>query len=480
VTGRTLAVLLAARSAAAGVDLVELRLDGVADVDVAAALAGRHRPVLITCRPAWEGGRYSGSEEARRRLLQQALALGAEFVDVESRAGFDDLVRAGGDRVVLSFHDFDGVPADLDERVRAMRASGAGTIKVAVTAGRLADTLSLTSLPRNGATVLVAMGEAGIVTRLLPARFGSRWTYAGHGVAPGQIPASRMIEEFRFQEITPRTRLYGIVSRSAIHSLSPSMHNAAFRAAGIDAVYVPLSSTDFNDFQRFADAMGIEGASITIPYKLDALRASAEADAGTRAVGAANTLKRGDGGWKATNTDVEGFLAPLSARLPGSLRGLRAAVLGGGGAARAVIVALLSQGAIVTVHARRGEQARDVADALGAAAGTWPPPPGSWDLLVNSTPLGGATHRDESPLPGGPFDGRLVYDLTYGPGESPLLREARAAGCETLDGLTMLVAQAERQFEWWTGQRPAPGVMQAAAERRVLESSGAASRVTSR
>jgi shikimate 5-dehydrogenase len=99
---------------------------------------------------------------------------------------------------------------------------------------------------------------------------------------------------------------------------------------------------------------------------------------------------------------------------------------------------------------------------------------------VNSTPLGGATHRDESPLPGGPFDGRLVYDLTYGPGESPLLREARAAGCETLDGLTMLVAQAERQFEWWTGQRPAPGVMQAAAERRVLESSGAASRVTSR
>ena len=67
--------------------------------------------------------------------------------------------------------------------------------------------------------------------------------------------------------------------------------------------------------------------------------------------------------------------------------------------------------------------------------------------------------RDESPLPGGPFDGRVVYDLTYGAGESRLLRDARAAGCQVLDGLPMLIAQAERQFEWWTGQRPAPGVM---------------------
>jgi shikimate 5-dehydrogenase len=119
------------------------------------------------------------------------------------------------------------------------------------------------------------------------------------------------------------------------------------------------------------------------------------------------------------------------------------------------------------VHARREEQARDVALALGAEAGSWPPPSESWDLLVNTTPLGGTTLRRESPMPGGPFGGRLVYDLTYGPGESRLLEEARTAGCRTLDGLSMLVAQAERQFEWWTGAAPAPGVMRDAAERRV-------------
>ncbi len=276
-----------------------------------------------------------------------------------------------------------------------------------------------------------------------------------------------MLGEFRFRAVGPNTRLFGIVSRNAMHSLSPAMHNAAFAASGIDAVYVPLSAPDFEDFDRFAAAIGIEGASVTIPFKLDALQAASSADAGTRAVGAANTLRRREDGWEATNTDVEGFLTPLAEAFPGSLERVRAAVLGAGGAARAVVVALHSRGATVTVHARREEQARDIASALGATAGSWPPPPQSWDVLVNTTPLGGPALRRESPLPDGAFDGRLVYDLTYGPGQSRLIEEASAAGCRTLDGLSMLIAQAERQFEWWTGVAPAPGVMRAAAERRA-------------
>ena len=124
--------------------------------------------------------------------------------------------------------------------------------------------------------------------------------------------------------------------------------------------------------------------------------------------------------------------------------------------------AVASRGADVTIDARRREQASEVAHVSGASIGAWPPPGGSWDLLVNCTPLGGANARHESPLPGGPFTGKLVYDLTYGEQESPLLREAREAGCLTLDGLPMLVAQAEHQFEWWIGQQPRPGVMEAA------------------
>ena len=213
--------------------------------------------------------------------------------------------------------------------------------------------------------------------------------------------------------------------------------------------------------------MGIAGASITIPFKLHALRAAARADALTRSVGAANTLRRTTDGWEATNTDVSGFLSPLDAVFGARLTGARAAVLGAGGAARAVVVALQSRGATVTVYARRADQARTLAESLAATAGEWPPVAGSWDVLVNCTPIGGAGTRDESPLPRESISGPLVYDLTYGPGMSALLRDARTAGSLTIDGLPMLVAQAERQFEWWTGQRPEPGVMVNAVRRKI-------------
>ncbi len=467
VTGRTMAELVAARDAAAGADLVELRLDGVQDVDVAMALAGRRVPAIVTCRPTWEGGRWDGPEEQRRTLLRQALDLGADYVDVEWRAGFDDLLRAHPDRLVVSSHDFIGVPQDLAEQARAMRRTGAAVIKIAVTPSRLSETLPLIDIAREGRAVVVGMGEQGIPSRLLATRFGSRWSYGGNAAAPGQIAVRRMVEEFRFRAIGAATSIYGVVGTNAMHSLSPVMHNAAFSAAGMDAVYVPFQAPDFEDFLVFASALSVAGASVTIPFKVDALKAAARVDALAGAVGAANTLRRDGVAWEATNTDVDGFLLPLDKVYPGSLAGARAAVLGAGGAARAVVVALMSRGARVTVHARRTQQSSAIAGALGAQAGSWPPVPGTWDILVNTTPLGGPTGRDCSPLPGGPFDGRFVYDLNYGDRESPLVREAREGGCVTLDGLPMLVAQAERQFEWWTGLRPGDGVMQTAASRKM-------------
>jgi 3-dehydroquinate dehydratase / shikimate dehydrogenase len=467
VTGRTMAELLAARDKANMGDMVELRLDGVADLDVAAALRGRSRPAIVTCRPEWEGGAFDGSEDDRRAILAQALTCGADYVDVESRARFDDLITLQPDRIVLSSHDFNGVPPDLDDRVRRMRAVGTVLIKVAITAATLTDTLPLLRVAKGGRAIVIAMGEAGVPSRLLASRYGSVWSYAGNGVAPGQIPASRMIEDFLFRRVGTATRLFGIVSTNALHSFSPFMHNAALCAAGIDAVYVPLRAADFDDFIVFAKALDIEGASVTIPYKGDALRAASRVDDLTRRVGAANTIRRCDGGWEATNTDVHGFLAPLETAYGAPLTAVRAAVLGAGGAARAVIVALRSRGAIVSVHARRNEQADALARAFGVNAGAWPPPAGSWDLLVNCTPLGGVGASDASPIPADLLTGRFVYDLTYGAQESALVRDARAVGCGALDGLPMLIAQAERQFEWWTGQKPIPGVMAEAIKRRL-------------
>jgi 3-dehydroquinate dehydratase/shikimate dehydrogenase len=471
VTGQTMADLRRRRDEATDADLVELRVDTVADPSAAAALAGRRVPVIFTCRPRWEGGCFAGSEEERRRLLLEAQQLGAEYVDVEWKAGLTDLVVAREGRgVVLSMHDFAGVPADLADRARAMRATGAEVVKLAAMAERLTDALRLRAIATTspGPMVVIAMGEAGLASRLLASQFGSAWTYAGDGVAPGQLPADRLVNEFAYRTVSENTALYGVVGRPIMHSLSPLMHNAAFRALSIDAVYLPLAASDFDDFLEFADAVSLAGASVTAPFKLDAFDRADDRDAISQRIRSANTLRRQGGRWEACNTDVAGFLAPFGA--DPDLRGKRATVLGAGGAARAAVVALMSMGVEVSIAARRHEQAATLADAFGCAVAAWPPRAGSWDMLINATPVGTAPAVHESPLPAGPFTGKLVYDLVYNPLDTQLLRDAKAAGCRTISGIDMLVAQAQRQFEWWTGRSPSADVMRQAA---IMALSGA-------
>jgi shikimate 5-dehydrogenase len=126
---------------------------------------------------------------------------------------------------------------------------------------------------------------------------------------------------------------------------------------------------------------------------------------------------------------------------------------------------LIRAGATVAISARRPEAARDAAAALRATTIAWPPPPGSWDLLVNATNVGSRA------VPGMPaditLDGRIVYDLIYDPPLTPLLEAAKAKGCTFIGGLEMLVAQAERQFEIWTGQRPPTGLFEDAAQQAL-------------
>jgi shikimate dehydrogenase len=269
------------------------------------------------------------------------------------------------------------------------------------------------------------------------------------------------LQDYQFRRIEADAALYAVVGNPVGHSLSPAMHNAGFEALGLNAVYVPLQAADADDFITFAKAEGLRGASITAPFKVALLSRVDDVEPLASRVGAINTIVVRDGRWFGANTDVHGFIAPLVGRM--ALKGTRAAVLGAGGAARAVAVALLEQGAAVSVCARRGDAARDVAEAAGARAGTFPPKPGSWDVLVNTIPL--AEDSDESPMAGVALDGEIVFDLVYAPAETPLLAQARADGCMTIGGIEMLVAQAEKQFEMWTGQRPPAGLFQAAVDR---------------
>jgi len=450
VTGTSMAEICAGLDRATA-SLVELRLDGVRDLDVAGVLESRRTPVIVTIRAAWEGGHFDGSEEERLALVGQAIMLGAEYIDVEWKADRRGLPSNPRTQLVLSHHDFDTFPADADDRVRAMLAERPHIVKLAVHAATLRDCIRLRDLMNfDHPRVAIAMGAYGHLTRVCPWLFGSCWTFGGTN-APGQSTVSDLRDLYRVESRSSNSALYGIAGQPLAHSASPAMHNPALAAAVLDAVYVRLETADAAELFEVADAFNVAGASVTAPLKPGAFARVAETDALAKDIGAINTIKRETDGWHGRNFDVAGFLAPLANR-GRVLAGTRAVVMGAGGSARTAVWALRSKGATVAVAARRVDRARALQAEFGVEVVAWPPAPG-WDLLVNTTPVGTWPAVADATIGRELVTGACVYDLIYNPEETTLLRWAREGGAETIGGLEMLVSQACLQFEWWTGTR---------------------------
>jgi 3-dehydroquinate dehydratase/shikimate dehydrogenase len=327
-------------------------------------------------------------------------------------------------------------------------------------------------LPR----VIFGMGEVGFPTQVLASKLGSAWCYASptaEAVAPAQVATPALEEVYRFRSIGPGTQVFGVIGNPVMHSRSPSIHNRGFTALGIDAVYLPFHVPDLQEFWKVADSLGIRGLSVTVPHKTAVLGFGVEGDADVRAIGACNTLTRASssGPWTGANTDMEGFLAPLRQAFGGKIpAGLRATVIGAGGAARSVVAALASVEARVLVLNRTVDSARRLAeafqadfaglDAAGAQAGAQPA-----DLVVQTTSAGMAPQQGVDPAPGLRFTGReIVYELVYAPSRTPIVLRASAAGCRVIRGWQMLLAQARRQFLLFTGAEYPPELMEALSQ----------------
>lgn len=259
-----------------------------------------------------------------------------------------------------------------------------------------------------------------------------------------------------------KTGLFGIIGHPVAHSMSPAMHNAAFRALGLNAVYLAFDVTDLDAALSGVRGLGIKGVSITIPHKEAVLRFLDEIDPVAQRIGAVNTIVNRSGRLSGINTDCTGALSAIEEVT--SLRGRKVLVLGAGGAARAVCAGLADRGAAVHVANRTPERARALAEAFNL---TWSGLERlgdiEADILINTTSIGMGPDYNETPMEKG-FLGsfEVVMDIVYSPLKTRLLKEAGDAGCKTINGLNMLLYQAEAQFEFWTGQKAPRDAMKGA------------------
>ena len=464
-------------------DWLEVRADLVGDLDPDWLRAHFPGELLYTLRSAFEGGAFEGSRDARLRRIGEA---GPRFdrVDLE---GDRDLVpellaRIPAERRIVSWH---GAPIDLQAlqaRLAHLASVPAAFYKLVPGAANAGEELAplqlLATSPRRD-VMAFASGDCGFWTRILAPRLGAPVVYgsaSARAAAPGQPSVEQLRRDYGFPELPRLRHLFGLVGWPALHSLSPRLHNAAYRALGLPAVYVPFDVEQFGDFwlelveSDAIASLGLElsGLSITTPHKEVAFAVAGATSPLSERLQAVNTLTPRRGVWEGESTDAYGVVEALRARGVDP-RGRRVAVIGCGGAGRAAALGLAVAGAKVVLANRGPERGIAAARSLGlpfvplaelvaeravsrmsdTLADT---PADGFEIYVHATPLGRRS-SDELPLPVARLaPDAVVVDLVYGETPTPLVAEARRRGLVAVDGREVLLFQAMPQFRSMTGQ----------------------------
>lgn len=477
-------------------DLIELRLDCLDPLQLGESLKNGEqlfdqspRPTILTYRPEEQGGHRKIDNKSRLRFWLLDRPTSAEFLDIELDLAIDAPVFDYGKevdwtRVICSHHNFAG-PGDLDRVFNRMTQTRARILKIAFQADDITDCIAAFHLldrarSKNREMIVIAMGTAGIMTRVLGPSRGAFLTYGAieteSATAPGQITARELRSLYRIDKITRDTRIMGLAGLPVTHSISPSIHNSAFESAQFDGIYLPFEVREiFSFIKRMVHPRTREidwaflGLSVTAPHKASVMSCLDWIDPAAKEIGAVNTIIVKDDELHGFNTDAVALISPIIPRI-GDLGDARCAVIGTGGAASAAVWSLRQKGAEVTVYARDVRKAQTLAERFGVT----PKPLGSavfegFDLVINATPLGtsGALETETPATVAQLVGARLAYDLVYNPEETRFLREACEAGCELIGGLEMLVSQASEQFRLWTGAEAPLEVMREAAVRAV-------------
>src|SRR5262249_15238722 len=258
-----------------GARLIEVRLDYLAKApDFKRLLADKPCPLVATVRRPADGGKWSGTEEARQALLRQCIVSGFDWVDLEADVA-DKIPRFGKVRRIVSYHNMREVPADLEKIHEKMCRQDADVVKLAVRATQVGDGIRVLNLMKDAPkpTVALAMGDLGMPTRLLGARLGAPFTYAAfnkeRGIAPGLFSFDELRRIYFYEQINAETKVFGVIGDPVAHSLSPLLHNHAFRHLGINAVYLPfrVPRGELAAFLKAYEQVPVQGYSVTIPHK---------------------------------------------------------------------------------------------------------------------------------------------------------------------------------------------------------------------
>jgi len=479
---------------AAWAEMLELRTDYLDNLSVglvksliaeARNAAGRELPLIVTCRDRRQGGANELPQKLRIDVLVSAIKAGAEFIDLE----YENFLFAENQekielalsyspkaRLILSAHNFEAKFDNIGKLYRYILTLYSAAIpKLVYTANNINDCFEAFDLlhSTSGERIVFCMGEAGLISRVLAKKLNSFLTFAKlddkSATAPGQLSIKQLKKMYRWDSINSDTELYGIIGSPVAHSLSPVVHNACFAEMSANKLYLPLLVEGGKDeFDRFMKNvlnrgwLGFRGFSITIPHKQNALDYVKEnggfVEPLAEQIGAANTLLIGpDGKLGAYNTDYAGAMDAITSALDinkTELKGLPAAVIGAGGAARALVAGLSDAGAKIKIYNRTIEKAEKLAADFGCEfASLEELPKLDAKLVVNCTCIGMHPHTDATVLPREYIKkDMVVFDMVYNPAETLLLKQAREAGAKTIDGFEMFVNQACSQFKYFTGQ----------------------------
>jgi 3-dehydroquinate dehydratase/shikimate dehydrogenase len=438
-------------------DAVELRLDLFADVDfslVRSFFQSSSCPVMLTVRKASQGGKFQRSESEREALIERLLALEPPFFDLEYDMSpnflHEVIKKHPKTKFVLSYHNFQEMPTDLDGIYRSMQKYGAFSYKIAVMVHSTNDALKMLLFTKSRPKVsAICMGESGEFARVLGPIAGNLIDYAclsaEEKTGPGQLTVSEMVDIYRYPSSNEQTAIYGLIGDPVEKSPGHLYHNGVFRRRGVDAVYVKMKvkPEELSEFIPLAHAIGIRGLSVTIPLKEKILPFLDEIDPAAKRIGAINTLLFKNGQIFGTNTDGLGALDAIEKKV--LVRSKKVVLLGAGGAARAIAFEAKARGADVLILNRTVKRANELAADLGCEAGGLDEVPDNYDILINCSP---------DPMPIDPNKMRpetLAMDVVYFPRETEFLKRASLRKCQIVYGEEMFLNQAARQTAFWLG-----------------------------